>query len=365
MQVKHLMACAVMGALLSGGTVADAASWGLKKGNPQLKSAGPLAFGPDGILLVGDTKAATVFAIETGDTSGDPDQVRLNVDALNRKVSELVGSGSKINDLVVNPLSGNVYLSVATRIGSPALVRVDVTGKLSKVSLKQVAFAKVALPNPPADKVVGKGRRKRNRRNESITDLTYFDGKILVSGLSGGKSPSTVREIRFPFRGGDTATSIEIYHGAHGKVEDSAAIRAFVPFNIDGKPNLLAGFTCTPLVKFPLASLESGKKIRGTTVAELGNRNKPLDMIVYKKDGESFVLMANSNRGVMKISTKDIERSEGITTPIRGGKTAGQTYETIEELQGVVQLDLLNDNNAVILVQTADGTQNLQTIALP
>ena len=40
--------------------------WGLTLGNPKLKSAGPLAFGPDGILLVGDTKAATVFAIDTG-----------------------------------------------------------------------------------------------------------------------------------------------------------------------------------------------------------------------------------------------------------------------------------------------------------
>ncbi len=29
----------------------------LKKGTPDLKSAGPLAFGPDGILFVGDTQA--------------------------------------------------------------------------------------------------------------------------------------------------------------------------------------------------------------------------------------------------------------------------------------------------------------------
>ncbi len=28
----------------------------LKQGNPQIKSAGPLGFGPDGILFVGDTK---------------------------------------------------------------------------------------------------------------------------------------------------------------------------------------------------------------------------------------------------------------------------------------------------------------------
>ena len=41
----------------------------------------------------------------------------------------------------------------------------------------------------------------------------------------------------------------------------------------------------------------------GTTIAELGNRNRPLDMIVYKKDGKEFLLMSNNSRGVMKIPT--------------------------------------------------------------
>ena len=32
----------------------------LKQGNPALKSAGPIGFGPDGILFVGDTRACPV-----------------------------------------------------------------------------------------------------------------------------------------------------------------------------------------------------------------------------------------------------------------------------------------------------------------
>src|SRR4051812_43070311 len=39
----------------------------LKQGNPQIKSAGPLGFGPDGILFVGDTQGSAVFAIDTAD----------------------------------------------------------------------------------------------------------------------------------------------------------------------------------------------------------------------------------------------------------------------------------------------------------
>ncbi|MEC7598535.1 MAG: hypothetical protein VX936_09145, partial [Planctomycetota bacterium] len=98
-------------------------------------------------------------------------------------------------------------------------------------------------------------------------------------------------------------------------------------------------------------------------VAELGNRNRPLDMVVYKRDDKEFILMANSARGVMKISTEDIERAEGIEVRIQG--TAGQPYETVEGLNGVVQLDRLNQVSAVILMQSEDGDRHLKTIALP
>ncbi|MBP86655.1 MAG: hypothetical protein CMJ64_08065 [Planctomycetaceae bacterium] len=373
MRMQRLMSCGVLSCLMVVACVsfASAADWGLKKGNADLKSAGPLAFGPDGILIVGDTKAASLVAIDTGDGSGEPAKVKLQISALNEKVADLLGVGSqaaKINDLAVNPASGNVYLS-ASASGKAALVRIDAAGKLSKVNLKNVGVAKVELPNAPEDKVVGEGRRKGNPRDQSITDLAYTEGKVLLSGVTpnpeGGRPLSTVREIPFPFAAADTGVNVEIFHGAHGRLENYSTVRTFVPFNIDGKPSLLAGFTCTPLVRFDVKSLKSDKPVRGTTVAELGNRNRPYDMIVYEKDGESWLLMANSARGVMKISTKDIGRSKGITEPVRGGGLAGQEYDTIEDLKGVIQLDKLNDDNAIILAQADGGAQNLSTIPLP
>lgn len=364
------VASAFVAIVLTSAALGTAADWGLKEGTPDLKSAGPLAFGPDGILLVGDTKAATIFAIDTGDASENASDVQLDIAGLNLKVADLLGasaSETRINDLVVNPLSGSVYLSVE-RTGAeaaPALMRVSEKGELGQLSLKNVAFLKVALPNPPEDKVTGQGRRQRNLRDESITDLAYADGKVLVSGISNDASPSNIREIAFPFADADQGTSIEIYHGAHGRFEDYATVRTFVPFNVGGEPSLLAGFTCTPLVKFPISSLASGKKVRGTTVAELGNRNRPLDMFVYEKDGKRFLLMSNSKRGVMKISTAGIDREDGISERVSGGGTAGQSYETVNGLDGVVQLDRLNDQSAVVLVQADSGSQDLRTIALP
>jgi len=349
-----------------------AEGYGLNEGNAELKSAGALAFGPEGILFVGDAKGAAVFALDTGDATGDASKVQINVTGVNAKIAELLGVAVgeiQINDLAVNPRSGNIYLSITKGASEPkpAIVRVDASGKLSNLPLDKARFSKATLPNAPEDKTVaGPGGRQVNRRNDSITDLAYVDGKVLVAGMTGAAAPSNVRSLVFPFTTADDGTSIEIFHGAHGKLEDYAAVRTFVPFTINGEPSLLAGFTCTPLVKFPINSLAPGKKVRGTTVAELGNRNRPIAMIAYKKDGKDFLLMANTARGLMKISTSDLDRAEGITKPVGGGGTAGQSFDTITELPGIVQLDKLNDTSAVVVIaQAQGGPQDLKTIPLP
>ena len=133
---------------------------------------------------------------------------------------------------------------------------------------------------------------------------------------------------------------------------------------IDGQPTLLAGFTCTPLVRFDLGKLDGSQRVRGTTVAELGNRNTPLDMVVYEKDGATFILMSNSARGMMKISTTGIQDREGLTDRVSGGGTAGQAFETVDALAGIVQMDQLDGGHAVVLQETDNGLA-LKTIELP
>lgn len=352
-------------------SIGYSADWGMKEGVPDIKSAGAIAFGPDGILFIGDTKNAAVFAVATGDTKAEKSSGKLKLEGLNKQIATALGTDADsitINDLATNPLTGAVFLSVTKGKGaeaSPAIVRVSSAGKISEISLKKIPFQKVALPSPPEDKEVNRGGRSMNARDDAITDLAYAEGKVFISGLAAGDAPSSVHQVPFPFAEGLTGTSVEIFHGAHGRVENYAAIRTFVPMNINGEPSLLAGFVCTPLVKFPVSSLKKSEKTRGTTVAELGNRNKPLDMIVYKKDGKDFLLMSNSARGVMKISTDDIARNDGITEPVRDGKTAGQSYETIGDLVGVVQLDRLDDENAVVLIQGQNGSQDLKSVPLP
>jgi hypothetical protein len=208
-----------------------------------------------------------------------------------------------------------------------------------------------------------KDRRGDSLRTQAITDLAYVDGRLFIAGLSNEEFASTLRSVAFPFADAAKGTSVEIYHGNHGQWETRSPVRTFVPYEIQAESHLLAAYTCTPLVKFPVSQLKPGTKVVGTTIAELGNRNRPLDMIVYNKGGVDYVLMSNSSRGVMKMSMTNVEKYDGISDPVKG--TKGLPYETIESLKGVEQLDRLDDSSAVILARAETGSLDLKTIALP
>jgi len=349
----------------------SAANWtqGMKEGKAEFKSISQLAFGPEGILIVADTKAAAITAIATGDTTPGKETKALKVEGINQKIAGLLGTSADqilINDMVVNPISRNAYLAISRGRGPeavPVLVRVKTGGELEAVSFDKVKFSRGELPDAPVDGVVGEGNRRSNPRQESITDIAFFQDRILIAGLSNEEFASTLRAIPFPFEKVAGGTSVEIFHGAHGRFETRSPVRTFVPFNVGNEPSLIAAYTCTPLVQFPIKELSPGAKIKGKTIAELGNRNRPLDMIVYQKDGKDYLLLANSSRGIMKISTDNIEKAESITKRVED--KGGQSYETIASWTGVDQLDKLDAGHALVVRKGDGDSLNLESMALP
>jgi hypothetical protein len=147
------------------------------------------------------------------------------------------------------------------------------------------------------------------------------------------------------------------------QLETRSPVYTFLPYMINNQPNLIASYLCTPLVKFPIASLKPGEKVRGTTIAELGAGNRPLDMILYKKAGREFLLMSNNSRGVMKIPTENFASATPITAPV-SSETAGIAYETISSMKGVEQLDQLDAQNSIVIARSETGL-NLQVVPLP
>jgi hypothetical protein len=334
---------------------------------PAFKSIGPLAFGPNGVLFAADAESATIVALELGALAQGGVAGAKAIAAVDQQIASLLGTDVReitVTDLAVHPTTRNAYLSVMRGQGanaSPVLLRIDGAGKIEVLNLDKVKLSKVSLPNPP---VANDANPARNPRTQSITDMAFVDGRLYVAGLSNEEFSSKLRAVSYPFSTVDNGTSVEIYHGNHGAFETRSPVYTFVPYKANGETNLIAGYLCTPLVKFPVSSLRPGAKVLGTTIAELGNRNRPLDMVLYKKDGKEFLLMSNNSRGVMKIPTTGFATAEKITTRVTS-ETGGVPFETVTALKGVEQLDLLDDTRTIVLARSTAGALNLDVVALP
>ena len=366
--VKHaFMKLVVLVALVAGGSwTSSSARMVAETGQgPSLTSVGPLAFSADGTLFAADNQAATVYALDLGGQAAGATPGAKGLDRIDQTLAGMLGTSASeiaITDLAVHPRSRNAFVAVMRGQGaaaSPALFRVDGAGKIDMVSMPSLKFSKVELPNAPAANAAA----RRNPRSETVTDMALVDGKLWVAGLSNEEFASKLRAIPYPFNTVDNGTSVEIFHGNHAAVETRSPVYTFVPYALNGQQNLIAGYLCTPLVKFAVSGLKPGEKIRGTTIAELGAGNRPIDMLVYKKDGQDFLLMSNTSRGVMKIPTRDFATAAPITTPVTT-PTGGIPYETVASMRGIEQMELLDAQNSIVVARTQAGI-NLQVVPLP
>ena len=128
----------------------------LKPGKVELKSAGKLAFGPDGILFVADSTDAKIVALDTGDRTPRKNAPQLDVKGLNLKIAAMLGTTPKqliLDDVVVNPISKNIYISASRGRGPdavPVIFRMDSAGKLTELSLDNIHSSFTILPDPIA-----------------------------------------------------------------------------------------------------------------------------------------------------------------------------------------------------------------------
>jgi len=337
----------------------------LTAGKVSLKSAGPLAFGPNGILFVGDSVGGSLVAIDTEDNKAAASAAKISVDGVDAKIAAQVGVPADqivVNDVAVNPISKNVYLSASRGRGPdamPLIVRVDGTGKITPLSLDNAKHASVALADAPA------GAADSRQRIQTITDMAYVNGNIMVAGLSNEEWSSALRSIPYPFTAAPKGATLQIWHSSHGRFETEAPIRTFVPYTISGQPYVLAAYTCTPLVKIPVSELKPGAKVKGIEIADLGAGNQPLDMVPYKKDGHEFILIANSSYGVIKLKADKIETYPAISSPTVTD-VAGVPYDKVSSVSNVRHLAQLDDSNVLLLMsKQGSGPVNLATMALP
>lgn len=356
---------------------------GLQRGSVALRSSGPITFGPDGVLFVADNATATIHAIDVGETGPAAGAEPFDLEHVDERVASYLGAAAgdvAIHDLAVHPVTHGVYLSVQRGHGDDAravLVRIDhLDGSVSDVDLTDVPTASVTIDDAP-DETDGRsdvtlptdgsgeeltfGDRtirilKRPIRMATITDLAYVDGALLVAGLSNEEFASKLRRIPFPFGSDVQANNLEIFHVSHGQWETAAPIRTFVPY--EGGRSILASYTCTPVVHFPLDDVERDTKIVGRTVAELGAMNQPLDMVSCTIGGEEHVLVANSSHGLIKIATRHIDDQPALTEP----KGPVGVPREVEDLRGIVKLENLNGSHILVLQVDDAGDKHLRSL---
>jgi hypothetical protein len=333
------------------------ADYGLKRGKAELRSVGPIAFGPDDVLFVADTLGAAVFAIDVEDPAGQGGAGPIEIDDLEGRLGAFLGCNREdviVRDLAVHPRTENVYLSVSRgrgRAALPLILRMNAAGALEDVDLASVPFSRAALDDAPGEdqKMFG-----RSLRAATVLDMHYVDGVLIVAGMSNEEFSSSLRRIPFPFSGDVLKNSLEIFHVSHGIYETAAPIRTFIPYDGGGTAKILASYTCTPLVTFEFSELEPGQQVRGTTVAELGARNAPIDMLAFEQRGEEFVLVSNTHHPLMKIAAREIDRQTPLTTP---RAPVGASFVALPQ-RGVTRLAKVNGSHVLMLQKGSDATSS-------
>ncbi len=87
-------------------------------------------------------------------------------------------------------------------------------------------------------------------------------------------------------------------------------------------------------------------------------------MIVVNKNGQDYILMANTTRNVMKIAIKDIENTKAnlsTRTKIRYG-SEGVNYVSVPRL--VQQMAVLNSKYILMLMRMPDGSLALSSMPI-
>lgn len=302
-----------------------------------MKFAGALEFSDKGTLFVGDNYNGAIYSFDMTSVNAPAKVKPVTIADIDTKIADALGVGVsalEINDMAAHPVSGEIFISVS-RVGNyasqPAVLKVTQDKKVELLDLELFSFKKQELSHYP-DQTTTFKRRKNVAHPSSkdlaktdiklsslaIMDMVYHKNELFISGVAYDDFLSSLRRIPVPFNGAQSAANVEMYHIAHDQYETRAPIRAMAIHEVDGKDQLIAAYTCSPLVLVPLDEIVDGAKIAASTLGDMGN-GQPIDMISYKLFGQDTLFVTNNSRspqiiplaglnGVKAVNDKDFER---------------------------------------------------------
>ena len=289
-------------------------------------SAGKIAFVDANTLVVADWRGGQLHALRLPPIpAGTPTPFNLkDVSGAIARALHTRPERLRFEDMALRPGGEVAYITLsidgdgAGGRPRPALVSVDAAGKVGRVDLDRGRRHSVAIGHlPAADQRLW---RDTPAASFTVTDMKFYAGKLYVAGLSNASFSSALRVFDFPFKGGATVSSIEMYHPVHDQLETRAPIRKMVITRLNGEPTLVAAFTCSPLVTIPLKDLTDGAHIAAKTVAEFGWGSAPAGMVMFDAGHGPMVLLTHSHKSADLMSVDDIADASGkpgLSTPIK------------------------------------------------
>ena len=183
-KITLLVSVGVLGMLFISSTYRKAENkYNFSKGTPEVKSMTALAFGPSGVLFIGDSQNPSVFAVEIKDTKKAA-SAQCDLNNIDWKIDEWLATTTEnvsITDMAVNPVSKKLYIAVKSGDGTPVLLTLSGNNELKAVSLKNVNFSSTAVNNPPD--ATKKDRQGKPWSLMSLSDRGFDNGKLLISCL--------------------------------------------------------------------------------------------------------------------------------------------------------------------------------------
>ena len=209
---------------------------GAAAADSMLQSAGALAFDNENTLFVGDAKAGLVHAFDLSGAVTDQASYQLGraqtfegrtiFNHLDVEIAALIGVAPEevvINDMVVHKASKQIFLSVHRGEGpeAEALIVAVNQGALELVDLEATEHSSMSVGPVPTAETLEFGQPLNTL---AITDIDYYNGELLVAGVSNEEFSSKLRRIPFPFTNEISTSSIEIWHAVHAQYETRAPI---------------------------------------------------------------------------------------------------------------------------------------------
>jgi hypothetical protein len=309
-----------------------------------------LEFDAKGVLYVADARNDRIVAIELGEKAGKAEAVKVEdladqlASALGAKADEI-----QVGDVAVSPVSGAVVVSALTQNGSKAGLFRVVKGKLQAIETKGLKTSSASLP-----------------KGVQPLDLVVTPKGLVVSSVSRDKTfLARLHRVDLPVKDGAVATAeSELYHTSHEAWETQAPLLAMAAYTKGASTYVLGSTACTPVVRLGADEVADKKKVKTTTICELGMGNAPVSLVVCAKEKKDFLIVSSEVDGTFKIDGPILSDADKINEKaVNRNKGEAPGVAVVKGWDKVRKMALL-DAKSVVAVK-AEGKLTLETLELP